>query len=98
MPGWPPELRAAWCGHFLCHRGLDWPQPQRDVLSIPVALIARDSTEAARTRALPAQATDWLLGAQEVDAHLLPTFGDTANCVRVDKAGLDVKILDFPAK
>lgn len=34
----------------------------------------------------------------ELGTHLFPTFSDTANHVLIDKAGLDVKVLDFSAK
>lgn len=29
------------------------------------------------------------------DTYRLPTFVDTVNCVLIDKAGFDVKVLDF---
>lgn len=78
-------------------------RPQRDLLSIPAALSTENSTEderswSQRPRSLEGSRPPERSHSGQLGTHLFPTFSDTTNHVLVDKAGLDVKVLNFSAK
>lgn len=74
-------------------------QAQRDLQSIPATLVTENSTEVEQSRSpWKGQDPPEMSHLGELGTHLFPIFSDTANRVLIDKAGLDVKVLDFSAK
>lgn len=66
-------------------------------MSIPAARVTENSTQAKHSCSwCPRSAEESIRShTSKSDAHLFPTFGNAANRVLINKAGFDVKVLDF---